>query len=451
MSEHESEQQDRVDLLVVGGGMAGLTAAARAASNGARVLVVEAADGLGGSARFAGYAWTAPSRAAIDEAIPEGDPDLRHALVDRFAHGVEWIRALGVHVGEPQPIIDFGVGHAFDTNQYIEACRRRVLQNGQILASAQTLSLIQDGAAVIGARVRLADGTIRAVHSPSTVIATGGFQADPELRAAHLHPNAATIPLRSNDMSRGDGLRLATQAGAATGTEGAGFYGHLVPSGIPFADSGDFVGLSLYYSEHALLFNLDNKRFVDETLGDHLTAIALLEQDQARGLLVADARVHRDWIVSPYVAGAEASDKFAIASRRGGRCGLADSLDELALLPEEWGYDGNAIRQAIATFNQTVQTEREPTPGRKLDRLPLDEPPYYVIETVPAITFPFYGIRIDSNARVLDQQGTPIPGLLAAGSDTGGVYVRAYAGGIANALVFGLTAADTALGRQLVP
>jgi hypothetical protein len=53
-------------------------------------------------------------------------------------------------------------------------------------------------------------------------------------------------------------------------------------------------------------------------------------------------------------------------------------------------------------------------------------------------------------ARVLDAAGTPIPGLLAAGSDTGGLYVRAYAGGIANALVFGLTAGRTAVGSTRV-
>ena len=85
--------------------MAGLTAAARAAHDGARVLVVEVADDLGGSALFAGYAWTAPSREVVDEVLPEGDPELRHALVDRFADGVEWIRSLGVHVGEAQPIL----------------------------------------------------------------------------------------------------------------------------------------------------------------------------------------------------------------------------------------------------------------------------------------------------------------------------------------------------------
>lgn len=445
------ETLDHVDLLVLGGGMAGLTAGARAAEDGARVLVVEVADHLGGSVLFAGYAWTAPSREVVDEVLPEGDPELRHALVDRFPDGVEWIRSLGVHVGAAQPILGFGRGHAFDTNQYVDLCRRRVLDRGEVWTSTKTLELLRSDGRVTGARLQRPDGTVQDVHAVATLLATGGFQADSELRAAHVHPHAATIPLRSNPASRGDGLRLAREAGAATGPDGAGFYGHLVPSGIPFADSGDFVGLSLYYSEHALLFNLANERFFDESLGDHISTMALLEQPEARGLLVADARVHRDWIVQAYVAGAESNDKFAVASRRGGRCGVAESLDELALLPEEWGYDGSAIARAVASFNDTVGTGRDPLPGRKLDRQPLDEPPYYVIETVPAITFPFYGIRIDTDARVLDESGTPVPGLLAAGSDTGGLYVRGYAGGIASALVFGLTAARTAQQQVLAP
>jgi len=261
-----------------------------------------------------------------------------------------------------------------------------------------------------------------------------------------VHPNADRMGLRSNAHSRGDGYRLATRAGAATGHENAGFYGHLVPSGIPFADPADFVDLSLYYSEHALLFNLDNERFVDETLGDHLTTMALLDQPESRGLLVADARVYRDWIVGSYVDGAVAVDKFALASRRGGRAGFAEDLGELAYLPEEWGYSGKAIRDGVERFNELASAGQ--APDRALDPLPLDERPYYIIEATPAITFPFHGVRIDEGARVLRAGGEPLPGLLAAGSDTGGLWHRAYAGGIASALVFGLTAADTAACRD---
>ncbi|CDR04704.1 FAD-dependent oxidoreductase [Streptomyces iranensis] len=436
---------EEVDLLIIGAGMAGLTAGARAVRNGLSVTVVEIGKDVGGSALFAGYAWTAPSHDIMDQHNPHGDTALKRALVDRFPEGISWIRSLGVDIKDAQRVLGFGRGHQFDTHQYVATCRQTIRRGGgALLLETCTERLVVEDGVVTGAELRLADGTRTHVRAGSTLIATGGFQGDPELGAAHVHPRAGGMRLRSNPFSRGGGYRLATGVGAATGHDDAGFYGHLIPSGIPFADPADFVDLSLYYSEHALLFNVDNDRFVDETLGDHLTAMALLEQPESRGLLIADARVFRDWVVGSYVEGAVAVDKFALAGKRGGRVGLAEDLDELAYLPEEWGYRGGAVRDAVKLFNEHTAAGLEPVPGRKLDRLPLDEPPYYVIEAVPAITFPFHGIRVDDRARVLCGDGEPLPGLLAAGSDTGGLWHRAYAGGIASALVFGLTAADTA-------
>ncbi|TMU89712.1 FAD-binding protein [Streptomyces sp. DASNCL29] len=436
---------EEVDLLIIGAGMAGLTAGARAVHNGLSVTVVEIGEDVGGSALFAGYAWTAPSHDAMDQQNPYGDTALKRALVERFPEGVSWIRSLGVDIKDAQRVLSFGRGHQFDTHQYVATCRQAIRRGGgTLLLETRAERLVVEDGAVTGAELRLADGTRTQVRAGSTLIATGGFQGDTELRATHAHPRAGGMELRSNPFSRGGGYRLATSVGAATGHDDAGFYGHLIPSGIPFADPADFVDLSLYYSEHALLFNLANDRFVDETLGDHLTAMALLEQPEGRGLLIADARVFRDWVVGSYVEGAVAVDKFALAGKRGGRVGLAEDLDELAYLPEEWGYRGDAVRDAVKLFNEHAAAGLEPSPGRKLDRLPLDEPPYYVIEAVPAITFPFHGVRIDDRARVLRGDGEPLPGLLAAGSDTGGLWRRAYAGGIASALVFGLTAADTA-------
>ncbi|MGW6099535.1 FAD-dependent oxidoreductase [Streptomyces sp. NPDC055157] len=436
---------DGVDLLIIGAGMAGLTAGARAVRNGLSVAIVEIGADVGGSARFAGYAWTAPSHDAMDQHNPRGDVALKRALVARFAAGISWIRSLGVEAKDAQRVLSFGRGHRFDTNHYVDTCRRLILHGGgELLLETDTERLVVEHGVVVGADLRAADGARRHVRARATLIATGGFQGDIDLRTAHVHPHADRMELRSNPHSRGGGYRLATQAGAATGRDDAGFYGHLIPSGIPFVNPADFVDMSLYYSEHALLFNLCNERFVDETLGDHLTAMALLEQPESRGLLIADARVFRDWIVGSYVDGAVAVDKFALASKRGGRVGLAEDLDELACLPEEWGYQGEAIRDAVQLFNEQASAGPESAPGRELDSLPLEEPPYYVIETVPAITFPFHGVRIDDRARVLREDGRPVGGLLAAGSDTGGLWHRAYAGGLASALVFGLAAADTA-------
>ncbi|MEU4314334.1 FAD-dependent oxidoreductase [Nocardia sp. NPDC024068] len=429
------------DVLVIGAGMAGLTAATRTLDRGRSVVVVEKAEAVGGSARYAGYAWTAPTRAVMDEVNPDGDPALRHALVDGFAGAVEWIRALGVHCGEPVPVLRYGIGHQFDTNQYIDECRRRITAAAELFTGTETLQLLTRDNEVTGARVRRPDGAEIDIHSRAVVLATGGFQADGELVAEYIHPQAPDMQVRSNPASAGAGLRLAESAGAATGSPRSGFYGHLVPTGVPFRDPADFVALSLYYSEHALLFNLDNQRFTDETLGDHLTAMRLVEQPQARGLLVADERVYREWVLGSYVEGAVAVDKFDLTRRRSGRCGTAETLEDFAYLPAEWGYDGAAIAEQIRAVNAAGDAV---TPARTYDAHPLDRGPYYLIETCPALTFPFHGIRIDAAARVLSTAGNPIEGLFAAGSDIGGLYHHAYAGGIAPALVFGLTAADTA-------
>jgi hypothetical protein len=193
-----------------------------------------------------------------------------------------------------------------------------------------------------------------------------------------------------------------------------------------------------------VLLNLDGHRFVDETLGDHISPMHLLEQREARALLVYDQHVHDEWMMRPYVQGAETVDRFRLAYNRGARCAVAEDVAEFAELPEEWGYPGEVVLASLHAFGEQCRSG-DPDPGRRHDARPLISPPFYVIELVPAITFSFGGLRIDAGARVLDEQGAAVPGLLAAGADTGGVFVRAYAGGIANALVFGLRAVATAL------
>ncbi|MGW3934746.1 FAD-dependent oxidoreductase [Streptomyces phaeochromogenes] len=436
-----------VDLLVVGGGMAGLSAAARVAAEGGSVVLVEKAERPGGSARFAGFVWTTPTFDELRRVNPDGDAELAAALVDGFADAVAWIRSLGVECRPPVPVLGFGRGHQLDTNHYLDTCERLIRdRGGEVLTATSTRTLLTENGVVTGAECVLPDGSTRRIDATWTLLATGGFQGDPGLRTEHVHPQAADIELRANPYSRGDGLSLGLAAGAAFGKKDAGFYGHLMPAGVSLADPARFVDLALYYSEHALLFDLTGERFVDETVGDHLTTMALLERPQARGLLVADARVHREWISASYVEGIPGVDKFQLCHRAGARSAVADSLEEFAWMPEEWGYPGARIRDRVEEYNAGVRGGDEPAPGRLLDRQPLDEPPFHVIEAAPAITFTFGGLLIDAEARALAADGRhTVPGLLVAGADAGGLYRRAYAGGLAPALVFGLAAARTAL------
>jgi succinate dehydrogenase/fumarate reductase flavoprotein subunit len=441
-----------VDMLVIGGGLAGLSAAARAVQDGASVVVVEKGPRLGGSAVYAGFLWTAPTLDVMREVNPDGDPELGARLVGGYDDAIEWVQSLGVSTKDPVTVLGYGRGVETDMTGLIAACERVVRQgeDSEILPGAQTSTLIRSHGRVRGAEIVTADGEQRRIEARSTLLATGGFGGDPELRAQHIHPLARDLPLRANPHSTGDGLRLGLAAGAAFGAENAGFYGHLVPSHVPARNAHELWEVTFYHSEHGVLVNLAGDRFVDETIGDHLNTLAVLEQPEARALLICDQRVHDEWMMRPYVEGVEPDDRFALAYRRGAHCAVADDLEEFEHLPEEWGYDGPAVRRTLAEFNRRSAAGTA-EPSRRLDSEPLVNPPYYVVELIPAITFSFGGLRVDANARVLNAHGRPIPGLLAAGADIGGLWVRAYAGGAATALVFGLQAAQTAcrLDQQL--
>src|SRR6516225_298809 len=105
-----SSQLIDADLLVVGGGMTGLTAAARATAAGAKVVLVEKGPTVGGSAQYAGYVWTTPSYERMREVNPDGDPELAEVVTGGFDDGLEWIRSLDVHVGPPVVVIGYGRG-----------------------------------------------------------------------------------------------------------------------------------------------------------------------------------------------------------------------------------------------------------------------------------------------------------------------------------------------------
>ena len=210
------------------------------------------------------------------------------------------------------------------------------------------------------------------------------------------------------------------------------------------SQNDDFVGITLYYSEHAVLLNLEGKRFVDETVGDHLTTLALSSSPSRARSSSPTLACGSNGSCGPTSRASTRRTRSTTRIERGARAAIAESIDELAYLPDEWGYDGETVRQAMVDFNRAC-VDGGLDPPRRFDATPIDHPPFYVIETVPAISFTFDGIAIDDHARVLDESGKPIPGLLAAGADTGGVFVRAYAGGLSVALVFGLRAAKTAL------
>jgi fumarate reductase flavoprotein subunit len=239
-------------------------------------------------------------------------------------------------------------------------------------------------------------GTVPEAWPEETVVlATGGFQGDPKLVARYVRP-AAQMRVRANPWSTGDGLTLALARGAALSHGLDEFYGRNMAD-VDFGED-DFVSLAQVFGRHARIFNDRGEEFFDHDV------VSWSELD------LVQATAHQP--------GARAWYLFD-----------EQSLDERV----RYG----TVRDLVAR----APTRTDP------DELPFEPPPRAVVATrvAAAITHTIGGLRIDERARVLDEQGKPLDGLLAAGVDAGGISTGGYASGLAAALVLGLTAAESAL------
>jgi succinate dehydrogenase/fumarate reductase flavoprotein subunit len=431
----------QTDLLILGAGMAGLTAGAYAASHGAEVMIAERAREIGGNAAHAmGKVWTARSLESLRAEDPGGDEELHRALFETYPELLDWIHGTGVWVSDAIDVLH-GRGFLLDILGYLRKCRMKVESSGGWVVPGTSTSRLElvDGR-VVGAWLRSADDQDeQLVRAAVTLLATGGFQGNLELRRELMGPHSDGLLLRANPHSRGDGLRLGLSAGGElTGTTTA-YYGHLISEPTITFGPGEFLRLSMKFSPHCLMVNLDGRRFADESKGDHYNAQAAGEQREGRALLVFDDIV--------YQANA---DLIAEAVQAGAHAVSVKRWDDLGPQAARWGYDGAEAMRTILRYNETVaQGGSEDVPRAAL-RSPLDTGgPLHAIEVRSGITFTNAGLKADADGQIVRADGF-VPGLLVAGADLGGIYAGGYAGGLALAGVFGYRAARRAV-RLLRP
>jgi succinate dehydrogenase/fumarate reductase flavoprotein subunit len=432
------------DLLVLGAGMSGLTAAAAAAAGGARVVVLERAPQIGGNAILSsGYLWTTADMENFRRRCPQGDERLGQVLVGGFPRAVEWVRSTGATVSEQRQVV-FGVGHLVDVHAYLHRCAAIVESNGgAVLRSKEVDRLLVADGRVTGARVRDQEMAVD-LDARAVILATGGFQASRRLLEKVYGDDARQLMLRSVATCDGDGQRLALELGAATAGDMGTFYGHLVAWPLHRFGPADFLRCAVLYSDRGVLVNLDGERFADESLMDHRNAQATARQRNARGLFVFDEAIRAE-ASQPVAPGVEGVDILAEARLAGARAASSHSLEALGAAVAEWGFAGPRVAATIADYNRLVESDPgalNPPRSRKRNR-PL-APPFHAMEVRPGITFTQGGLRVDTDAAVMRADG-PISGLYAVGADIGGIYNGGYAGGLALATVFGLVAAAAAL------
>jgi succinate dehydrogenase/fumarate reductase flavoprotein subunit len=436
------------DLVVVGAGMAGLTAAAEAGRQGLSVVVLEKEHGTGGTARGSGgYVWTLPSLEIVNSNATDGDPALHEVIFEEFPRLVDAMRGIGATVEGPMDILT-GRGYRVDILGYLDRCTRAIERlGGMLLRDAVVTNLVADSrGAVTGVHAVQADDGIE-IDAAWTMLCTGGFVANPVLTSEFLGPRHTPMRVRASRANTGDGLVLARRIGGASAPS-RGFYGHLVGTGIPLDDLSRMRSFGLYHSEHCVLLGRDGARFVDESRGDHMTVQAEHFVTSPSAALIWDERIQADIVMQPWISGSPGEDRLEIAARGGARTIRAPGLDELASDLDSWGFKGAQAVTTLQAFNAVVtSSDASLDPPRRNHRVPVDVAPFYVVEVSPAITFPYGGLKVDSAARVTAGSGGVVGGLLAAGSDVGGIMGPDYTGGLCTSGSFALRGVSTAVGR----
>ncbi|MGW4376843.1 FAD-dependent tricarballylate dehydrogenase TcuA [Streptomyces albidoflavus] len=466
------------DVIVVGGGNAGFSAAHAARERGARVLLVEKAprEWAGGNSYFtAGAVRTAHGGVADLEPLLSGPDRERLARTDLDPYSAEEFRAdlakvsrgradtelTGLLAEESREVIGWlhRTGLRFELMYHRQAYevdgRFRfwgglalgVVDGGkgmiaQHLAAAAKSGVevrfdtpvtgLLTGAAgeVRGVVVRGAEGP-EELTAPAVILTSGGFEANPQMRAAHLGAGWDLALVRGTPYNTGDGIRMAIEAGAQPYGNWSGC--HSVAWDAEAPATGDLERtnqLTRGGYPFGLVVNAEGRRFVDEGADFRNYTYAkygaeILKQSGSTAVQLFDAKAAP--LLRPEEYESEGVTRF--------------SSDTLAGLAKELGMETTELVATVEEFNASVTGGRfDPTvkDGKRTEGIspaksnwaqPLDTPPFQAYPVTCGITFTFGGVRIDPEARVLDTTGRQVPGLYAAGELVGGLFYFNYPGG----------------------
>jgi len=485
---------NKSDVLVVGGGNAGFAAALAAAERGRKVVLLEKAreaasggnsfytagatrishDGLGEVIEFVEPddrhavtevpAYTAAEYLADLSKVSEGrnDPELSAVLVSESNPTLRWLQGVGLkyrlmyerqayrtqdggylfwgglHVG------NVGGGKGLMADHRAAAERMGV----EVIYDCAATGLIQEDGRVSGVRYRTSteEGEFRA---ESVVLASGGFEASPELRREHLGEGWQNAKVRGTPGNTGEMILAALEAGAAKGGDWSTCHSVAWDAWHPENEGNLELTNQLTRGGYPLgiVVNTEGKRFVDEG-ADYRN--------------YTYAKYGRDILAQP---GSAAFQIFDASSRPMLRAEEYDmpgvsvvTAPTLAELAQKAGISPEGLAETVQGFNNSIAEDAPFDPnvkdGRRADTQPpksnwarsIATGPFYAFPVTCGITFTFGGLKTDTWGRVLTEDAEPLEGLYACGEALGGLFSGNYPGGsgLAAGAVFGRRAGSIA-------
>ena len=466
------------DVIVVGGGNAAMCAALSAREAGARTLVVEKAPEAwrGGNGFFTagGFRFAFKSFEEVCELVGDlsdeekasmdvplytedtyyddlmrvtedlSDADMALTLVRESQPTMKWMKAQGIRWIPMFGRQAYKVGGKFTFfgNLILEAVgggpglidmeyesAKKVGIDVRFEAKAVRL-LTDPRGRVTGVEIKTPDGATESIEAKAVVLASGGFEANIEMRTRYLGPNWDLARVRGTPYNTGDGIRMALDVGAQPWGNWSGCHAVQWDYNAPW--HGDRkVGDN--FQKHSypigLIVNVNGERFVDE--GADMRNYTYVKYG-------------REVIKQPRRAAFQIFDQQTIdMTREEYRIrevtkAEADTIEELARKLE---IDVEGLVKTVREFNAAVQpgtynpaikdgkTTKGIVPPKSNWALPLNQPPYVGFAVTTGITFTFGGLHITTEGAVLDNEGREIAGLFAAGELVGGLFYNNYPGG----------------------
>ncbi len=449
------------EVLVLGTGLAGMSAALSARENGAAVTVIDKAPeaSRGGNTRFSGGALRCPTAenppdALVDELdrMTKGRANraLARTLYGRGEEDVKWLIGLGAPLGPPgaeRPDLRGGkMSYHVSGNGYglVESLYPRLAER-DIKCRFETKAtefLTDAGGHVVGVRAKTRSGYVDLL-ARAVVLATGGFQANTEMRVRYLGREASNLVVRGSKYDTGDGIRLAMAIGGQSVGDWGGFHSAVMDARSEPVEAGE-TNINSY--PYTIMVNRNGERFVDEGEDFFDTTYvkygkAIIAQPGSIAYCLFDAKVAEQELVYCLHREFEPVDANSIAR-----------------LAQKLAIPGDKLQATVDAYNAAVQPgEFDPerrdgkstsgvNPPKSNWAQTLDTPPFFAFPVTGGVTFTLGGLRVDERARVIDTEDRAIPGLYAAGELIGGLFYDNYPGGasLLRSLVFGRLAGKEA-------
>ena len=432
------------DVVIIGSGGTGLSAAIQANELGMKVAVLEKEEELGGNT----------NRASSGMNAAETNVQLHHGVIDNVADFYHETYKdggrlndkdmLGYFVYHTAPAIDWLADHDIKLDDItitggmskkrthrpasmapiggflVKSLLEVVAQEDIPVFNKTKVTKLRraDDGRVNGVEVD-ADGITKVINAKAVILATGGFGASKEY-IKRFRPDLESYKTTNQPGATGDGLKLAENVGAEL------MQMNLVQVHPTVQQDNPHVYLigEAVRGEGALMVNGEGKRFVNELNTRKICANAITALPEHSAYLIFDQGI-RD-----HVKAIEFYDKVGLVVH-------GETIEDLA---KQINVDPDNLKQTVTTWNQAVESHDDAEFGRTtgMDR-GITKPGFFAIHIAPAIHYTMGGIHITPKTQVLDGNGDIIKGLFAAGEVAGGLHGNNRVGGnsIAETIVFG--------------